>query len=99
MSGVVEKIFVTSSGGAAMPAVEQVEAVTGSGLRGDRYATRTGYWSGMDECQVTLIEAEDLDEITATTGPRVLNGEHRRNLVTRGIPPEDLYGHRRVLWR
>ncbi len=94
MSGMVEKIFVSSTGGAVMQAVEQVEAVTGSGLRGDRYATRTGYWSGVDECEVTLIEAEDLEEITATAGLRVLNGEHRRNLVTRGIPLEDLYGHR-----
>jgi MOSC domain-containing protein YiiM len=94
MGGIVEKIFVAVAGGVAMQTVEQVEAVARSGLRGDRYAQRTGYWSGVDECEVTLIEAEDLDEITVTTSLRVLNGEHRRNLVTRGIALEDLYGHR-----
>jgi MOSC domain-containing protein YiiM len=77
-----------------MQAVEEVEAVQGAGLRGDRYAQRTGYWSRVDECEVTLIEGEDLDEIVSTTGLRVQNGEHRRNLVTRGIQLEELYGRR-----
>lgn len=94
MAGIIEKIFITGTGGEPMQAVEQAEAVESQGLRVDRYANRTGYWSRVDECQVTLIEGEDLDEITATVGLRVLNGEHRRNLVTRGIQLEELYGHR-----
>jgi MOSC domain-containing protein YiiM len=94
MSGVIEKIFVTGAGGAPMQAVEQVEAVEGAGLRGDRYAKRSGYWSGVDECEVTLIEGEDLDEIVSVAGLRVLDGEHRRNLVTRGVQLEELYGRR-----
>jgi len=93
MSGVIEGIFVTGAGGAPMQAVEQVEAVEGAGLRGDRYAKRSGYWSGVDECEVTLIEGEDLDEIVSA-GLRVTNGEHRRNLVTRGVQLEELYGRR-----
>ena len=94
MGGVIEKIFITSKGGEPMQPLAEVEAVEGRGLRGDRYLARTGYWTSVDECEVTLIQGEDLDEITSTTPLRVLNGEHRRNLVTRGIELMDLLGQR-----
>jgi MOSC domain-containing protein YiiM len=63
-------------------------------LRGDRYSNRTGYWSGVDECQVTFIEAEILDRIIEETGLNVGAGEHRRNIVTRGIRLAQLLGKR-----
>ena len=94
MGGVIEKIFITPRGGEPMQPLAEVEAVEGRGLRGDRYLARTGYWTSVDECEVTLIQGEDLDEITSTTPLRVLNGEHRRNLVTRGIELMDLLGQR-----
>jgi len=94
MGGVIEKIFITSKGGEPMQPLAEVEAVEGRGLRGDRYLARSGYWTSVDECEVTLISGEDLDEITSTTPLRVLNGEHRRNLVTRGIELMDLLGRR-----
>ena len=94
MGGVIEKIFITAKGGEPMQALQEVEAVEGRGLRGDRYLERSGYWTSVDECQVTLIQGEALDEITSTTPLRVLNGEHRRNLVTRGIDLIDLLGRR-----
>lgn len=92
MEGVVLKIFVAASGGEAMDAVEEIEALQGCGLRGDRYCKQTGYWTGVDECQVTLIESEALEEICAKTGIHIENGEHRRNLVTRGVRLEELEG-------
>ncbi len=91
---VVENIFVVDRGSAPMKKVSQVEAVAGCGLAGDRYCLETGYWTGVDECQVTLIEAEDLDAIERTTEMRVKDGQHRRNLVTRGIRLADLRGRR-----
>jgi MOSC domain-containing protein YiiM len=94
MGGTIERIFITERGGAPMQPREEVEAIQGRGLRGDRYLERTGYWTAVDECQVTLIESEDLDEITKTTPLRVLDGEHRRNLVTRGIGLVELMGRR-----
>lgn len=94
MHGVVERIYIAPEGGAAMQAVEQVEAVARRGLRGDRYSERTGYWTSVDECEVTLIEAEDLEEIERTTGIRVGNGEHRRNLIVRGVRLARLAGRR-----
>ena len=92
MAGVVLKIFVAASGGEDMQAVEEIEALRSCGLRGDRYCKRSGYWTGIDECQVTLIESEALEEIHAKTGIHVENGEHRRNLITRGVRLEDLAG-------
>lgn len=79
-----------------MQRVAQVRAVAGEGLAGDRYRVDAGYWSrtGWDVCQVTLIRGEDLEWIERTTGARVLDGQHRRNLVTRGIDLEALDGKR-----
>ena len=94
MSGIVEKIFIAAKGGVGMQSTEEVEAVEGRGLRGDRYCENTGFWSGVDECQVTLISGEVLDEIVREHLLPLTNGEHRRNLVIRGIPLSDLKGKR-----
>lgn len=94
IQGTVEAIFITPRGGTKMERVAEIEALADLGLKGDRYCLGTGYWTGVDECQLTLIEAEDLEEIFKTTGLRVGDGEHRRNLVTRGIKLRDLSGQR-----
>ena len=94
MDGIVTKIFIAAQGGTAMQAVEAAQAIADCGLYGDRYANSRGYYSGTDECQVTLIESEDLEEIRQSKGLQVENGEHRRNLVTRGIRLESLLGKR-----
>lgn len=94
MSGVVREIYLTAEGGAPMEQVTEVQAVAGRGLEGDRYAERKGYWTNVDECQVTLIEEEGLDEIRASTEVQVSNGEHRRNIITRGVRLLDLVGTR-----
>lgn len=92
MAGVVEAIYVTAKGGEPMVKVEEVRAVADGGLEGDRYMTRTGYWTNIDECQVTLIEGEVLDQIASGSDVRVKDGEHRRNIVTRGIELDTLAG-------
>ena len=94
MQGIVERIYVVPQGGEDMQRVSQVEALADCGLQGDRYCKRTGYWTDVDECQVTLIESENLEEIERTGGVRVGNGEHRRNLITSGIQLENLRGKR-----
>jgi MOSC domain-containing protein YiiM len=94
MTGLVEEIYITSEGSAAMERVEEVRAVAG-GLAGDRYKEGTGYWTRYgDVCELTLIEAEDLDEIEQEADLRVKNGEHRRNIVTRGVRLHELSGNR-----
>ncbi len=90
----IEAIFIATRGSAAMRRVEQVDAIANRGLAGDRYLERTGYWTGVDECEVTLIRGEDLDEIHRATGLHVHDGEHRRNLITRGVQLDGLVGRR-----
>ncbi|MBH00120.1 MAG: sulfurase [Solibacterales bacterium] len=88
----IDNIFIASEGGIEMQSVPQVEAIKGNGLRGDRYAEGTGYWAAFDICQVTLIEGEDLEQVQAKTGVQVMEGQHRRNLVTRGVRLSELLG-------
>ena len=94
VDGVVESIFVAGASGQPMRAVDEVQALAGGGLAGDRYCTGRGYWTDGDGCQVTIIEGEDLDYIAAEHGVPVANGRHRRNLVTRGVDLTDLEGRR-----
>lgn len=87
--GSVVAIFVAPAAGAPMEARDEVDAITGAGLAGDRYATAAGTYSGhrRPDAQraVTLIERE---AITAarSDGDLVLDeAETRRNLVTVGV--------------
>ncbi len=91
MKGVVDEIFVTATGSAQMERVEDVRTIEGCGIEGDRYCEGTGFWTRFgDVCEVTLIEGEDLDYIEDELGIRVKNGEHRRNIITRGIRLDEL---------
>ncbi len=92
MQGTVKAIYIVDEGGAPMQKLDQVKALADCGLEGDRYCNRAGYWTGVDECQATLIAAEDLEEIAQTTDVRIQKGEHRRNLITRGIRLDGLQG-------
>lgn len=75
-----------------MQRVDAVEAVLG-GLEGDRYLKHAGYWTPMgDECEVTMIEGEALDDIESAGSVSVSDGQHRRNIVTRGVTLRDLAG-------
>jgi MOSC domain-containing protein YiiM len=86
VAGFVQGIFFAPEGGAEMNSVQAATALEGCGLEGDRYCAGTGHWSRFGRvCQVTFIAAEDLDAIKRETGVGVKNGEHRRNVVTRGI--------------
>lgn len=88
--GTVERIWLTEEGSAPMESVESVEAVEGRGLRGDRYFRGTGYYSGLDECEVTLIEAEAIATIDRECDIDLRDGRHRRNVVTEGVAVHEL---------
>jgi len=90
----VEDIFVTAGGGAPMRRIAAAQAGTGAGLDGDRYGLSRGHWSGHDTCHVTLIEAEALDAAARDYAVAVADGEHRRNIVTRGVRLDALIGRR-----
>ncbi len=96
MKGVVEEMYVTAKGSAKMKRVEEVRTIEGCGIEGDRYCEGTGFWTRYgDVCQVTLIEGEDLDYIEDELGIRVKNGEHRRNIITRGIRLDEMRSSKR----
>jgi MOSC domain-containing protein YiiM len=91
MRGVVEGIYLARKGSATMERVEEVNTIEGCGIEGDRYCEGTGFWTPYgDVCEVTLISGEDLDYIEDELGIHVRNGEHRRNIITRGIRLDDL---------
>lgn len=100
-TGVVEQVFVAPEPEAEMRAVSPVEAVAGSGLRGDRYFDGTGTFvdsatgddrgSGYD---LTLIEREAVDAIAREAGIDLAPGEHRRNVETRDVALNHLVGER-----
>src|SRR6187431_2646233 len=94
--GRVEAIHIAPAGEAPMVAVERVRAIEGVGLEGDRYATRTGTWSPDPRVDrdITLIEAEVVEDLAATDGIHLEPGETRRNVTTRGIRLNDLVGRR-----
>ena len=95
MKGVVEEIYVTGEGSAAMERVGEVRTIKGCGIEGDRYCPGTGFWTPYgDVCEVTLISSEDLERIESELGISVSKGEHRRNVITRGISLDDLRGRR-----
>jgi hypothetical protein len=67
-------IFVTPQAGAGMQRVREVETPVGRGLAGDRYLLGTGYYSVLDACEVTVIEAEALERMEAGFGVHVSQG-------------------------
>jgi MOSC domain-containing protein YiiM len=96
--GHVEAICIAPRGSAAMQPLTEVEAVTGVGLRGDRYAAGTGFYSQRPTDpgarEVTLIEAETLDALRDELGIALGVAEHRRNLTVRGVRLAELLGQR-----
>jgi MOSC domain-containing protein YiiM len=94
--GRVEAIHVAPASGAPMNALERVRAIAGVGLEGDRYATEAGHWSPDPRVDrdLTLIEAEVVEDLAATEGIVLAPGETRRNVTTRGIRLNDLVGRR-----
>jgi MOSC domain-containing protein YiiM len=67
-----------------------VDDVPGRGLEGDRHVAGTGTFpSGLPGSALTMIEAE----VCESFEPPLTPGEHRRNVVTRGIDLNALVGH------
>ena len=89
-AGSVEGIFVAPEAGVPAQRLEEVAALAGRGLDGDRHVTGAGTFpSGLPGSALTLIEAEVCESFAPPLDPH----EHRRNVVTRGISLNDLVGH------
>ena len=93
-NGAIVSIHLAPDAGAPMQAVHDAVIVAGHGLEGDRYRSDAGTFSdkpGPDR-HVTLIALEDVEAFTRETGVPLDPGETRRNVVTRGVPLNDLLG-------
>ncbi len=92
--GRLVSIFVAPTAGAPMQSVASATALAGRGLEGDRYGAGIGSfnrWPGRGR-DVSLIALEALEAAQEEFGVRVLEGEHRRNLVVEGVDLEALRG-------
>ena len=89
-------IYVAGRESAPMQLPQQVEAVAGQGLTGDRYALAAGTFSKgrpvKPDQEVTLIESEALAAAAADYGIELPAVQSRRNLLTRGVPLNHLVG-------
>jgi MOSC domain-containing protein YiiM len=86
--GEVVSIHIVSQRHGVAEAVERVTAQTNYGLEGDWRSRRNR------NGQLTLIEAEVLEEVGHLLGAPVPSGASRRQVVVRGIKLNELMGQR-----
>ena len=93
-TGIVVALFTVDRRAAPMKKVEQLYALAGRGIEGDRYFLGTGTYSKSPEPgrQVTLIKSEVLESLKNTLEINVKPEESRRNILTQGIEINDLIG-------
>jgi MOSC domain-containing protein YiiM len=86
-------IFTAAKKRDDLHAVEEIEAVSGRGLREDRYCRRGDPEASGDPSQeITLIESEALDYLKRERGIDLAPSQTRRNLLTHGVALNDLVG-------
>jgi MOSC domain-containing protein YiiM len=95
--GRVVAIYTAAGPGDPMQLRDEVRAVPGRGLDGDRYFCQNGTFSerrlpGREITELTLIESEVIQHLRLEWGLDVAEADGRRNLVTRGVALNDLVG-------
>jgi MOSC domain-containing protein YiiM len=92
VAGRVEGIFVTDTKRVLPEPVERVDAIAGTGLRGNRYFYADG--DAPPGRAITLISAEALEAFESESGIPLSAAESRRNVLVRGIDVNALVGKR-----
>jgi MOSC domain-containing protein YiiM len=94
--GIIAAIYVAAEKGAGVSGYNSVAVRAGKGIVGDRYYSETGKnrsnYKGQPDWEITLVEAEAIEEFNANTGNQFHESDLRRNLVTRNIRLNDLVG-------
>lgn len=92
--GTIIGIQIAAEGEGKLEPVQQVKAVAGQGLEGDRYFFKTGTYSKKHDSsrEATFIEAEALDALNRDYGLELNPPESRRNITTRGVALNHLVG-------
>ncbi len=95
-TGEVAAIYIGPHAKQPMASVEEVTAVAGRGLEGDRYFEQRGTFSKKGEIepkqQITLIESEAIASAAAVYGIELEASDSRRNILTRGVALNHLVG-------
>jgi MOSC domain-containing protein YiiM len=91
MRGSIVSIHIASVEGGELQPLDSAELVAGCGIRGDRHFSADG--SRADEA-LTLIESEQVELFNELTGLSLAPHDTRRQIVTHGIPLNDLVGVR-----
>jgi MOSC domain-containing protein YiiM len=94
ISGKLLAIYIAPKTAANVFEVAEAVLKAGQGIVGDRYFSTfdSNRGSCLPDEQLTLIAMEDLITVKAVSGIDLLNGQHRRNLVTEGIDLTRLIG-------
>lgn len=93
--GRVVAIYTAPVKGAPMERRDEVRAVAGAGLDGDRYSTGDGKYTRSDDDgkrAITLIEREAVGAARREYDLELEEHEARRNVVTEGVPLNHLVG-------
>lgn len=85
--GTVNAIFIAAQSGDDPARVENVRAVPGKGLEGDR-----NFHKDDPLAAVTLIELEAIEALNRDYAVEIDPGASRRNIVTQGVPLNHLIG-------
>ncbi|UCC14279.1 MAG: MOSC domain-containing protein [Gammaproteobacteria bacterium] len=91
MRGSIVSIHIASEEGGVLQPLDRAELVAGCGIRGDRHFSADG--SRADEA-LTLIESEQVELFNELTGLSLAPHDTRRQIVTHGVPLNDLVGVR-----
>ena len=89
--GKVVLINIASAPEDPMKSVDEVRAIPGRGLEGDRYFDNKGRVPEARK-ELTLIEAEAIEAMKSELDVDYALSDSRRNLVTRGVPLNHLVG-------
>jgi MOSC domain-containing protein YiiM len=93
--GTVVSIHIGPKKNGPMQSVESVRAIPGKGLEGDRFALLAASLFGRTKPsrELTLIESESIEALSRDFHIELAPGESRRNVMTRGVPLNDLVGY------
>tara|TARA_Y100001970_G_C14090038_1_gene779505 strand:+ start:158 stop:595 length:438 start_codon:yes stop_codon:yes gene_type:complete len=86
--GKVIEIGISSSKGNAIQKVEKAKAFKGKGLLNDRKFKE----NNQKQCQLTLIEIENINSFNNKSNTRILPLNFRRNIITENIRLNNLVG-------
>ncbi len=90
-TGRVARIFIGPEESGPIQEIEEVEAVAGKGLSGDRYFDDDNEPHD-PTLEVTLFSTEGLEAGRMESGLDIVAEEMRRNLMTEGVTLSDLLG-------